>query len=549
MSFPRRIVLPAVLVGGSVLLGGWFLQEGVSREENVFLQVRLFQEVVDHVSEQYVEETDPSLLYDAAIEGVLEELDDPNTSFIEARDWEDFRIRATEGDYGGVGLEVVERDDFVTVVGTIPGGPGERAGIRPGDRFQAISDEPAEGMSVDAAVDLLRGAQGTDVDVLMQRPGVVDPIGFTLTRDVIQLRSVPFGQVLRDDVGYVPLQVFRTTSSDEVRDEIRRLLDEGAESVILDLRGNPGGLLDEGIDISELFLSSGATVVETRGRGQGQSETYSARAQPVFPDLPLVVLVNEGSASASEIVAGALQDYDRALVVGAPSFGKGSVQTLFRLTGGNVLRLTTAHWFTPVGRSIQKDPELAVEASDRAWTLANGIVVTEDIPDRPEFQSMGGRTLLGGGGITPDLWVIQDTLTRAESEAVQSLFRQAGVFSRTLFNFAVDWIQSHGEMDRDFRVDDTMVAGFRDALLAAGMNVPTSTLRAADRYIRFQLESEISLQAFGEEEQFLHLADRDRQLQRALDVLGEAESTRALVALADPGLRRADDPDAGSGGE
>lgn len=532
MSLPKRAFLPLTLVAGSVLLGGWFLQEGVSREENVYLQVRLFQEVMDHVSREFVEELDPSSLYDSAIEGVLDELDDPNTSFIEARDWEDFRIRATEGNYGGVGLEVLPREGFVTVMNAIPGGPGARAGIRPGDRFVEIDGQPAEGMDVDEAVDILRGESGTAVEVKMERNGVIDPISFTLTREVIRLKSVPFAVVFDGDIGYLPLQVFRTTSSEEVREEIRRLTSQGARGVILDLRGNPGGLLDEGIDISELFLESGVTIVETRGRAPGQSETYRTRTPDNFPGLPLVVMVDETSASASEIVAGALQDHDRALVVGAPSFGKGSVQTLYPLSAGNVLRLTTAHWYTPVGRSIQKDlPEDRSLLPHGAWTLDNDLVATEDLPDRPEFQSRGGRTLLGGGGITPDLWVIQDTLTTVETQAVQTLYTQQGLFTRTLFNFAVDFLQANPGLESDFQVDESVVAAFVRELRAGGFQANARALRDADRYIRFQLESEIALQAFGEEGQFLRLEDRDRQLQRALEALRDAGSPTDLVAM------------------
>lgn len=534
MRSPRTVILPFILVGGAVLLGGWFLQEGVSRQENAFVQSRLLQEVVDYVSSEYVEEVDEQDLYDAAIRGILRELDDPNTSFIEATAWEDFRIRATDGGYAGVGLEVVERDGLVTVVRPIPGGPGDRAGIRPGDRFLTIGGQDATELGVDAAVDILRGDAGTPVNVEMGRTGVENPIPFTLTREVIQLKAVPYAMMLESGVGYVPLQAFRNTSTDEVEAEIRRLVSEGAEGVILDVRGNLGGLLDEGISISELFLGPDLTVVETRGRGMGQSATYTTRGDATFPDLPLVVLVDESSASASEIVAGALQDHDRALLVGAPSFGKGSVQTLFRLTGGNVFRLTTAYWYTPAGRSIQKtvptDQELLPSG---AWTLTNGLVATEDLPGRPEFQSMGGRTVLGGGGITPDLWVIQDTLTTAEAEAVQELFAQAGTFTRTLFNFAAQWIQERNGLTEGFVVSDATVQAFVEMLAEEGLNVSRSVLRDADRYIRYQIESQIALQAFGEAGRFRRTRDRDLQLRAAVDALAQVSTTRELVARGD----------------
>lgn len=532
MTFPKRALLPLTLVAGSVLLGGWFLQEGVSREENVYLQVRLFQEVMDHVSREFVEERDLTDLYDSAIRGVLDELDDPNTSFIAAGEWEDFRIRATDGDYAGVGLEVLPREGFVTVMNALPGGPAARAGIRAGDRFVEIEGRPAEGMDVDEAVDILRGAAGTAVEVRMARPGVAETIPFSLVREVIHLKSVPFGVLLEGGVGYVPLQVFRATSAEEVQREVGRLREAGATSVILDLRGNPGGILDEGIDIAELFLEPGKTIVETRGRGTGQSEIYRSRLPEAFAGLPLAILVDEGSASASEIVAGALQDHDRALVVGAPSFGKGSVQTLFRLTGGNVLRLTTAHWYTPVGRSIEKEiPEDRADLPRGAWTLGNQLVATEDLPDRPVFESMGGRSLLGGGGITPDVWVIQDTLTDAESGAVQQLFSQAGTLNRTLFNFAVRFVQDRPDLSREFAVTDTMVRDFVRALRDEGFQLSDATVAAADRYIRFQLESEIALQAFGEEGRFLRVRDRDLQLGRTLEAIRDAGSVTGLVAM------------------
>lgn len=532
MTVPKRALLPLTLVAGSVLLGGWFLQEGVSREENVYLQVRLFQEVMDHVSREFVEERELDDLYDSAIRGVLEELDDPNTSFIEADEWEDFRIRATDGDYAGVGLEVLPRDGFVTVMNALPGGPAARAGVRAGDRFVEIDGQPAEGMDVDEAVEILRGSAGTTVEVRMARPGVEEPIPFSLVREVIHLKSVPFGVMLDGDVGYVPLQVFRTTSAEEVQAEVRRLIGAGATSVILDLRGNPGGILDEGIDIAELFLEPGKTIVETRGRGSGQSEVYRSRLPEAFSGLPLAIMVDESSASASEIVAGALQDHDRALVVGAPSFGKGSVQTLFRLTGGNVLRMTTAHWYTPVGRSIQKEiPEDRGDLPRGAWTLGNALVATEDVPDRPVFESMGGRTLLGGGGITPDIWVIQDTLTNAEAPAVQEIFSQAGVYNRTLFNFAVRHIQERPDLQQDFQVTGGLVASFVRSLADAGLELSPGAVVAADRYIRYQLESEIALQAFGEEGRFLRLRDRDPQLRRTLEAIRDGGSVRGLVAM------------------
>jgi carboxyl-terminal processing protease len=523
---PRRsIIAPAVVLTAAVLTGGWFLQRGVGQEQNVYFQVRLFEEVVDHVANQYVEDVDKGELYQSAIDGLLEQLGDPNTSFITAPDYEDIRIR-TMGDYGGVGLEITQRDGFVTVVSPIPGTPGDRAGIKPGDQFWEIAGEPAEGWEVDRAVDVLRGRAGTTVEVKMRRPGVDQPIPFTLTREEIHLKAVPFSTMLEGDVLYVPLQIFRETSSAEVSEALRTASRASLRGVVLDLRGNPGGLLEEGIGVSDLFLPEGTEVVETRGRAAGQDETFRTRGGDRFAGIPVVVLVDGGSASASEIVAGALQDHDRALVIGMPTFGKGSVQTLYRLSGGNVLRLTTARWYTPSGRSIQKDDgdtdAAAAAALGATITIDGRILLRPDSAERPTFQSAGGRTLYGGGGIVPDVVVFPDTLTTAEQGAVQALYREAGAFGTAVFNYAVKYIQERPGLERGFELSAADIAAFVDALPAAGVHADPSVTRQAERFVRQELTRQIALQAWGEAAEFEKARRYDTQLQRALDVLSRA---------------------------
>lgn len=526
-------IAPFLVLAGATLLGGWFLQEGVAREENVYTQVRLFQEVVDYVSDQFVEEVDRGEVYQSAIDGLLGQLGDPHTSFIQAREYENVRIR-TQGDYGGVGLEVLPRDGRVTVMGPIPGGPGARAGIRPGDWFVEIDGQPAEDLDVDAAVELLRGEPGTEVEVRMGRPGVPESIPFTLRREVIQIKAVPFASRLDGDVGYVPLQAFQSTARDEIRAAVDSLRGEGIRGLILDLRGNPGGLLEEGIGVTELFVDDGAAVVETRGRGPGQSARYDAREGPAFPGLPVVVLVDGSSASASEIVAGALQDHDRAVIVGTPTYGKGSVQTLFRLTGGNVLRLTTARWYTPVGRSI--DREVGDAAAPRpdhaALALSGAVVAVEGDMERPAFRSMAGRPLLGGGGIVPDVEVLPDTLTAMETGAVRALYRRGGQFNTALFNYAVSYIQEHPGLAEDFEIGAAEMAGLRRTLDERGVEVPDEVFRDAERYIRYHLEREIALQAFGDAGQFRRAMRWDRPVVRALELMDGVETTRALLQAA-----------------
>lgn len=526
----RSVTTPLLVVFFSVAAGGWLLQQGVDRAENVYVRVRVLQEVVDRVQSSFVDDVDATSLYDAAIDGLLRDLGDPHSSFLPAREYEDLRIR-TEGEYGGVGLEVVDRDDFVTVVTPIPGGPGGRAGIRAGDRFFEIDGVRADTMITDQAVELLRGRPGTEVTVRMLRPGVEEPIEFTVSREVIHLKAVPFATMLDAEVGYVPLLTVRETSADEVSAAIDSLRDVGMRSLVLDLRGNPGGLLDQGIAVTDLFLEPGQGIVETRGRASDQNETFTASRPDRYPNLPVVVLIDASSASASEIIAGALQDYDRAVLIGETSYGKGSVQSLYRLTGGDVLRLTTARWYTPMGRSIHFDPEerSGVEHSP-TLSISGQLVDPGSIEGRPEVMSAGGRTLYGGGGITPDLFVYPETLAPREVEGVRGLFSQGGAFALAVFNFAVRYVADHPNLAIGFEVDDADLEEFYESLPEFGAPVDRAAFDTAERYVRFQLEQEIALQAWGEAGQFQQLRRHDRQLARALEVLSGVRSPGELIS-------------------
>jgi carboxyl-terminal processing protease len=527
----KGVWTPVLVVAIAVAAGGWLLQQGVDRAENVYVRVRLFQEVVDRVESSFVDEIDQEGIYDSAIEGIISELDDPYTSFMEAADFENLRIRGIDGDYGGVGLEVVDRNGWVTVVSPIPGTPGSRAGIRAGDQFFEIEGHAADTMSTDQAVALLRGRPGTEVSVKILRPGVAEPIPFTLARAVIELKAVPFAVMFEDGVGYVPLRSVLESSSAEMRAALDSLRTEGMRSAVLDLRGNPGGLLDEGIAVSDLFLDEGLAIVETRGREGVQNASYDASRPDQFVGVPLVVLVNGGSASASEIIAGALQDHDRAIVVGESTFGKGSVQSLYPLSGGNVLRLTTARWYTPVGRSIDRDHDSPSARGDREVLLGlNGQFTTApDLADRPTFQSTGGRTLYGGGGITPDVFVQPETLSASEEAAVRAIYQQAGAFNVALFNFAVRYVSERPGLEADFRLQDEEVRSFYQALPEWDVAVDRDDFRAATRFVRYHLEREIALQAWGERGEFLRESAYDQPLLQARELLRGADSPGALL--------------------
>jgi carboxyl-terminal processing protease len=531
MRSPRSLLAPLAVLLVAVFSGGWFLQRGVGQERNLYFQARLFEEVVDFVANRYVEPVERDSLYQSAIDGILESLGDPATTFLDVSQWENLRLR-TEGEYGGVGLEIVERGEWVTVVTAMPGTPGTRAGIRPGDQFFEVAGEPARGWTSDQAVERLRGAPGTTVDVRMLRPGVEEPIPFTLTRAVITVRTVPFATMLEGSIGYVPLQMVSETSTEEVRAAVDSLRAEGAAGLVLDLRGNPGGVLDQGIAISDLFLEPGRTVVETRGRTPDQNAVYQTRSPDQYPGLPVVLLIDEQSVSAAEIIAGALQDHDRALLIGANTFGKGSVQSLYRLTGGSVLKLTTAKWYTPSGRSIQKPLDEQFSMGDQGVLSLSGTPVSRpDTADRPRYRSSAGRELLGGGGITPDLQVMMDTLSTSEQGALRGLYAAAGTFNSVLFNWVAEYANGRTSLPDGFSLSASELEDFHAALAQAGLEIDRSVLQGAERYIRYHLEREIARSIGGELAEFQRVRRDDAQLERAVELLSRSDSPQELLRI------------------
>lgn len=290
MKIKRSILAPLVVALIALATGGWLLQQGTSQERNVYFQARLFDEVLHHIADRFVDETDTSDLYRMAIEGMLQELGDPHSVFMTPEDYAQLRI-ATEGEYGGLGIQIDVRDDWVTVIAPLPGTPGERAGLQAGDRIITVDGESTYGWTSQKAVSELRGPKGEAVDLGVARVGAEEPIEFRVVRDEIHVQSIPSAYMMEDGIGYVELTTFSETSADELRQAIDSLRAQGMQGLILDLRGNPGGLLEQGIAISDLFLESGETVAETRGRLQHMNQAYGTSDADHYPNLPLVVLV------------------------------------------------------------------------------------------------------------------------------------------------------------------------------------------------------------------------------------------------------------------
>ena len=418
---PRRIAA-AVLVAALFALGWWSGRDNGRGE--LYSNLDRFVEVLHKVDENYVTPVEPAPLMKGAVQGMLQTLD-PYSQYLDRKDYGSLQ-EMTHGSFSGVGIEVGLRAHFPTVIAPIDGGPAQESGIRSGDAIVKVDGRSTADFTLDQVSNALRGPAGTHVLVTILREGEGER-DIQLTRREIVVTSVPYAFVTTGGVGYVRIARFAEDTDTRLREALDRLRHDGAKSLVLDLRHNPGGLLDQAVDVAEHFVPSGAEIVSTRGRSATLNRRYYAHATAPETRWPMAVLVDEGSASASEIVAGALQDLDRALVVGRTSFGKGSVQNVFPLPGGQAaVKLTTALYYTPSGRSIHRraheapvdplgDDDDADEADDDADSAAVA-TAPRDTVARPEFHTAAGRRVLGGGGITPDVAVVPDTLGRLASE-------------------------------------------------------------------------------------------------------------------------------------
>jgi carboxyl-terminal processing protease len=530
------IVLVAVL---SFTSGGWLLQRGVASGGNVYQQARLFDDVLGHVSAYYVDSIGETDLYDRATRGMLEQLKDPYSVLLTGDDYKAL-TEQTSGNYAGLGIQIDVRDGWITVVAPLPETPAERAGVATGDQIIEVDGKSTEGWKNDAAVKALRGEAGSKVTITVRRSGVVDPIRFALTRAQIHIRSVPAGTLFDAGVGYISLNPVAETSAEELRSEIGALKAKGMKSLILDLRLNPGGLLDQGVKVADIFLDTKQEIVATRGRARGATKEFFDDAKQSWPELPIVVLVNDGTASAAEIIAGALQDHDRAVVVGTPTFGKGLVQTLFPLGDGVALKLTTARWFTPSGRTIQRiaknEEDQAEQAALEAGDTVPGMLEKEHsdsaIRTRPIFHTDAGRVVRGGGGIVPDIVIRPDTLSGSEKQFAKALGSHLPEYRDVLTSFALEQKQKGSIKSESFVVSPEMRQEVYQRLRAKGIDMTPEVYEGASGLITEQLGYQIARYVFGRPAEFRRQAHDDAQMQTAMGLLRKAGSPRELLSLA-----------------
>ncbi len=522
----------------SFLSGGWLLQRGVASGGNVYQQARLFDDVLGHVSAYYVDSVGESQLYDQAARGMLEELKDPYSVLLTGDDYKAL-TEQTSGNYAGLGIQIDVRDGWITVVAPLPDTPAERAGVQTGDQIIQVDGKSTEGWKNDQAVKALRGDAGTKITIAVRRSGIADPITYSLTRAQIHIRSVPAGTLFDAGVGYISLNPVAETSADELREEITAMKAKGMKSLILDLRLNPGGLLDQGVKVADLFLDPKQEIVATRGRARGSTKEFYDDARQQWPELPIVVLVNDGTASAAEIIAGALQDHDRAVVIGTPTFGKGLVQTLFPLGDGVALKLTTARWYTPSGRTIQRIAKNEEDQAEQAATDAVDSVSGQNkehsdsaIKQRPIFHTDAGRTVRGGGGIVPDLVIRPDSLTVGERDFAKQLGSHIPQYRDVLTTYALDAKKNGSIKSEDFKVTPEMRQQLLERLKAKGVTLPPAVYDSASRLVGDNLGYEIARYVFGRPAEFRRRAKDDEQMQAAMELLRKAQSPKELMSLA-----------------
>ena len=547
------IVISLVLV--SFALGAFGDSSPRRDKTDIYHDLEIFAGVIEKVQSYYVDEVDTHDLVREAIDGMLSKLD-PHSQFLADLEYEDLMV-STRGEFGGLGIFISFRDNYPTVISAIDDTPAYRAGIRGGDQIIEIEGMATEGWAVDRAVGYLRGDPGTTVNFKISRPGSRDALEYAITREIINVKSVPYYDTFDDGVGYIKVGSFSKHTSQELEDALLDLEARGMKKLVLDFRMNPGGLLQAATEVSEMFLDKDKLLVFTKGRLPNANRKYYSSNRKIHGGYPIVVMINAHSASASEIFAGAMQDWDAALVVGQTSFGKGTVQTVFNLSETEAVKLTTAKYYTPSGRSIHKDHPTDEEEDAQYAAMSEG---GEEYPapleemqggddetgkpeqaakveqkkdeEKPVYYTSGGRMVTGGGGITPDL----ELQPREYTDLQRRLERETVAFS-----FVVEYFTAHDYGDQ-WKVTDQVLEEFYKYLDTREFKYEKDELTEENvAYIRTMLAREAANNQAGRRAAYRVVTEDDPEFQHVLGIMDSARSLTDLFAYAEQqkGIKKA----------
>lgn len=507
-----------------VVFGQRVGSSSASSDAEIRESVRQFSDVYDVVEKNYAEQVSADkAIYNGAIPGMLRVLD-PHSNFFDPKSYSALR-EEQRGKYYGVGMQVGPRNNKVIVIAPFAGAPAYRAGIRPGDIIVAVDGKPTDNMTTSDVAELLKGPKGTTVKISILREGSDKPIEFAVIRDEIPRYSVDLHFMLRPGIGYIHVSGFQETTEQEVAQALDELGD--VKGLVLDLRQNPGGLLSEGVGVADKFLKKGQVIVSHHGRNSPE-KVYRAAHGNGGKDYPVVVLVNRGTASAAEIVAGAIQDHDRGLIAGEATFGKGLVQTVYPLSENTGLALTTAKYYTPSGRLIQRDYS-SVSLYDYYYARdeqedGKGPQQPENNANREVKLTDSGRTVYGGGGITPDV-----KLPVLKSNKLQDTMLQKYAF----FNFAKHYLVNR-HIAKDFQVDDQVLQEFRKFLDEQKVTFTEAELSENMDWVKANIKAELFINEFGQQEGMRVRAESDPTVVKALDLVPQArqlaENARKVIA-------------------
>ena len=522
----RGVVLVIVVLGIFAVLGAIYgpsVRATTSSADDYQSSIRDFTRVLDVVQTNYAEPVDvDKSVYQGAIPGMLRMLD-PHSNFFDARQFALLR-EDQRGKYYGVGMIVAPRENHTIVVAPYVGAPAYNAGLRPGDIITKVDEKSTDGLSTTEVADMLKGPKGTIVKIQVTREGYADPLVFTVTRDEIPRHSVDIVTMLKPGVGYVRLSQFNETTDREIADALKVLGANSLDGLVLDMRNNPGGLLNEAVAVGDMFLEKNQLIVSYHGRSAPERRFYAIRGNQGIT-VPLVILVNNNSASAAEIVTGAVQDHDRGLVVGETTFGKGLVQTVTPLSENTGLALTTARYYTPSGRLIQRDYK-SVSLYEYHYE--------RKVPEHPTEirQTDSGRQVTGGGGITPDIVVDPPKLTKFQEE----MYRD-GVFfpqEQGVGNFTQYFLGTKPSITHSFEVDDKIVKEFRDYLTKHNIRFTEPEFAESQDWVKRKIKQEVFMSSYGTQEGFKVLLEADPQVQKAVEAIPQAralyENARKIIA-------------------